>query len=117
MFYLRDKHLGAEIIQVRSFAPIRRALPYRGTVDAQPASDTSTWSNVGPVKHGYPPPRLSVGEVTTAYCGAGLIVEGECSDRPPRDACPLCALAWQTGKQPGRRWARAFRAGLGRPRG
>jgi hypothetical protein len=82
-------------------------------VDAQPASLTSTWMNVGPVKHGYPPPRLSVGAVTTAYCGAELIVEGECSDRPPRDACPLCALAWQNRKGPGRRWARAIRGRLG----
>jgi hypothetical protein len=64
-------------------------------VDVQPASEASTWSQVGVVKHGYPPPRLSVGAVTTAYCGAPLIVEGECSDHPPRDACPLCALAWE----------------------
>jgi hypothetical protein len=91
-------------------------LTYRGTMHPQPASETATWSNVGPVKHGYPPPRLSVGALTTAYCGAELIVEGECSDRPPRDACALCALAWENSKRPGRRWARAFRAGSGTPR-
>ncbi|HEY8727993.1 MAG TPA: hypothetical protein VIL94_00310 [Acidothermaceae bacterium] len=79
-------------------------------MDAQSASQTSTWANVGEVKHGYPPPRLSVGSVTTAYCGAELVVEGACSDRPPRDACPLCALAWHNSKRPGRRWARVFRA-------
>jgi hypothetical protein len=72
--------------------------------------------NVGPTKHGYPPPRLSVGAITTAYCGAELIVEGEVSDRPPRDACPLCALAWQNRKRPGRRWARVFRGGFDPPR-
>jgi|GEM_PF-6296553 hypothetical protein len=85
-------------------------LTYRGTVDAHPDSQISTWLNVGEVKHGYPPPRLSVGSVTIAYCGAELVVEGACFDRPPRDACPLCALAWQNSKRPGRRWARAFRA-------
>ena len=84
----------------------------RWRVNTQPASETATWSNIGPVKHGYPPPRLSVGEVTTAYCGAELIVEGECSDRPPQDACAMCALAWENSKRPGRRWARAF--GIGR---
>ena len=88
------------------------AAAYGGTVNPQPASETATWSNIGPVKHGYPPPRLSVGQVTTAYCGAELIVEGECSDRPPQDACAMCALAWENSKRPGRRWARAF--GIGR---
>ncbi|HEY0869405.1 MAG TPA: hypothetical protein VGD55_03320 [Acidothermaceae bacterium] len=83
---------------------------------SQPASDTATWSNVGAVKHGYPPPRLSVGALTTAYCGAELIVEGECSDRPPLDACALCALAWENSKRPGRRWARALRAEPGTKR-
>ncbi len=84
-------------------------------MNPQPASETATWSNIGPVKHGYPPPRLSVGEVTTAYCGAELIVEGECSDRPPQDACAMCALAWENSKRPGRRWARAFGIGRGSP--
>jgi hypothetical protein len=91
-------------------------LTYRCTMHPQPASDTATWSNVGPVKHGYPPPRLSVGALTTAYCGAELIVEGECSDRPPRDACVLCALAWENSKRGGRRWARAFRGEPGTKR-
>ena len=91
-------------------------LTYRGTMQSQPASEIATWSNVGPVKHGYPPPRLTVGALTTAYCGAELIVEGECSDRPPLDACALCALAWENSKRPGRRWARAFRGGSGAPR-
>jgi hypothetical protein len=85
-------------------------LTYRGTVDAQPDSQTSTWLNVGSVKHGYPPPRLSVGATTTSYCGTDLVVEGECSDRPPLDACPLCALAWQNANRPGRRWAGALGA-------
>jgi hypothetical protein len=85
-------------------------------MNSQPASETATWSNIGPVKHGYPPPRLSVGAVTTAYCGAELIVEGECSNRPPQDACAMCALAWENSKRPGRRWARAFGIGRGVPR-
>jgi hypothetical protein len=65
--------------------------PWAQPADAEGASE---------VKHGYPPPRLSVGSVTTAYCGAPMVVEGTVFDQPPRDACPLCALAWQSR----RRW-------------
>ncbi|MGH8888400.1 MAG: hypothetical protein ACRDV3_01400 [Acidothermaceae bacterium] len=62
----------------------------------QPELERSSWSTAGDVKHGYPPPRLSVGSVTTAYCGEPMVVEGAVSDQPPRDACPLCALAWRS---------------------
>ena len=103
---------GAELAASCSYP----TLTYGGTMNPQPASETATWSNIGPVKHGYPPPRLSVGAVTTAFCGAELIVEGECSDRPPQDACAMCALAWENSKRPGRRWARAFGIGRGVPR-
>jgi hypothetical protein len=103
---------GAELAASCSYP----TLTYGGTMNPQPASETATWSNIGPVKHGYPPPRLSVGAVTTAFCGAELIVEGECSDRPPQDACAMCALAWENSKRPGRRWARAFRGGPGTKR-
>lgn len=61
----------------------------------QPQVEERSRANTGPVKHGYPPPRLAPGTLTTAYCGELIIVEGECSDRPPRDACPLCVLAWE----------------------
>jgi len=56
-----------------------------------------------PVKHGYPPPRLSVGSITTSYCGEPMAVEGEYSNQPPRDACPVCVAAWRArhGRVPG----------------
>jgi hypothetical protein len=62
----------------------------------QPELERSSWNVTAPVKHGYPPPRLSVGSVTTSYCGEEMVVEGEVSDQPPSDACPLCALAWRS---------------------
>jgi hypothetical protein len=62
----------------------------------QPELERSSWNVTSSVKHGYPPPRLSPGSVTTSYCGEQMIVEGELTDLPPRDACPLCALAWRS---------------------
>jgi hypothetical protein len=65
----------------------------------QSQREPSTWATAfsphSNVKHGYPPPRLSAGSITTSYCGEPMIVEGAVSDQPPRDACPLCALAWE----------------------
>jgi hypothetical protein len=58
--------------------PELERLPWPAEVPEEPAD--------GGVKHGYPPPRLSVGSVTTAYCGAQMIVEGAVSGQPPRDA-------------------------------
>jgi len=62
----------------------------------QPELERSSWNITASVKHGYPPPRLPAGSLTTAYCGEQMIVEGEVTDQPPRDACPLCALAWRS---------------------
>jgi hypothetical protein len=85
-------------------------------VSVQPASEASTWSTIGSVKHGYPPPRLSVGSLTTSYCGTPLVVEGEYSDQPPRDACALCALAWESRrKRPRRRRRPSLPPGPGSP--
>ncbi|WP_041835094.1 hypothetical protein [Acidothermus cellulolyticus] len=72
------------------------AAAYRGVMAVQqPELTESVWSAVGAVKHGYPPPVRAPGTLTTAYCGELIVVQGECTDRPPRDACPLCALAWE----------------------
>jgi hypothetical protein len=71
-----------------------------------PTEETGFWSvevAEGAVKHGYPPPRLSVGSVTTAYCGQPMIVVGECSTEPPGDTCTLCTLAWKSGRSKLRR--------------
>jgi hypothetical protein len=65
----------------------------------QPELERSSWAVTGPVKHGYPPPPLEPGSVTTAYCGEQMVVEGEYTDQPPRDSCPLCALAWENRRR------------------
>lgn len=70
-------------------------MTYRGSVDVRTSWETATRSGERDVQHGYPPPRLPAGTVTTAYCGATMVVAGEYSDAPPKDACPLCALEWE----------------------
>jgi hypothetical protein len=77
---------------------VRPRSSYGGRVGVQQLEPTSWTTAVPPsgdVKHGYPPPRLAPGEITTSYCGEPMIVEGAVSDRPPRDACPLCVRAWR----------------------
>ncbi|MCL6640998.1 MAG: hypothetical protein K6T92_06450, partial [Candidatus Rokubacteria bacterium] len=37
----------------------------------------------GDAAHGYPPPVRAPGTLTTAYCGELIVVQGECTDRPP----------------------------------
>jgi hypothetical protein len=75
-------------------------------VAVKPTEETGYWSLEdadGAVKHGYPPPRLSVGSVTTAYCGQPMIVAGETSTQPPVDTCTLCTLAWKESRGKRRR--------------